>query len=227
MNTAGPFQFDTKSIPDYRQNRRNLFEQLPAELIVKCLSKAALMPQQVCEFFQISKLVSALASNNKIWKTLFLRKYPLQNSKLKLKSWMTLYQRRLKTEERMKLERRRHVIRKEYRGGHHFIENCDFEFECPLIFEDLFDKKIETNGEVLCNKCNKTVYEVKDKETLEKYVAMGRCVSMFTTPSLPRIRPTRMGGVIAMPHMTPQAAVPKPFDHLPKRSNPTPQSFRF
>jgi hypothetical protein len=38
-------------------------------------------------------------------------------------------------------------------------ENCDFEFECPLIFEDLFDKKIETNGEVLCNKCNKTVYE--------------------------------------------------------------------
>jgi hypothetical protein len=34
---------------------------------------------------------------------------------------MTLYQRRLETEERMIRERRRHVIRKEYRGGHHFI----------------------------------------------------------------------------------------------------------
>jgi hypothetical protein len=52
MNTAGPFQFDTKSIPDYRQNRRNLFEQLPAELIVKCLSFTT--PQQILKFTYVS-----------------------------------------------------------------------------------------------------------------------------------------------------------------------------
>jgi hypothetical protein len=110
MNTAGPFQFDTKSIPDYRQSRQNLFEQLPVELIVKCLSFTT--PQQILKFTYISKHFGSVASENAIWKRLFLRKWPLQNSNLKLKSWMKLFKRRLETEKRMIRERRMHVVRK-------------------------------------------------------------------------------------------------------------------
>eukprot|EP00029_Vermamoeba_vermiformis_P011690 TRINITY_DN649_c0_g3_i1.p1 TRINITY_DN649_c0_g3~~TRINITY_DN649_c0_g3_i1.p1 ORF type:complete len:498 (+),score=71.87 TRINITY_DN649_c0_g3_i1:308-1801(+) len=72
MNTTGPFEFDVASIPDYRTNRVNWFEQMPAELIVKCLSKAAQIPQQATNYFQISKMISSLAGNNAIWKPLFL-----------------------------------------------------------------------------------------------------------------------------------------------------------
>lgn len=43
-----------------------------------------------------------------------------------------------------------------------FSENCDFEFECPLIVEDLFSKEIDEKGNAHCDKCNKTVYKGKN-----------------------------------------------------------------
>jgi hypothetical protein len=190
MNTAGPFQFDTKSIPDYRQSRQSLFEQLPVELIVKCLSFTS--PQQVLKFFHISKWLSSVASDNAIWKRLFLLKWPLQNSNLKLKSWMTLYERRYEAEKRYEAEEAIHRVQKgptkfnaksrRYPNGVNFIENCRHEFDCPLTIEDL--NLCQQQSGLECQKCQKFVNQVNDEAAIEKYAAIGPYVKMKRDTSI-------------------------------------------
>lgn len=43
------------------------------------------------------------------------------------------------------------------RSSRNMVENCNFEFECPLLWETM--KPGQKEGERNCDKCKKTVYE--------------------------------------------------------------------
>jgi hypothetical protein len=94
VNMAGPFKFDLQSIPNYRNEKTDRMSTVPAEIVAGILSYAATKPIVALEMRYVNKAFSQIACENQIWKPLFLAKWPMQNSKLKLKSWLTLYKRR-------------------------------------------------------------------------------------------------------------------------------------
>jgi hypothetical protein len=128
-------------------------------------------PSLTLLFVQISKICRDSARCNEVWRPLFLKKWPLQNSKLKIKSWFKMYERRFKVERKITQAptSTQHFIGKKNpvailpksdsltRVSFPSSENCDLEFECPLIYESL--KKQNDSGTRHCSKCDKTVYE--------------------------------------------------------------------
>jgi hypothetical protein len=192
VNFEGPFKFDVTTIPNYRSNQSNRLEALPAEILSVCLANAATSCSVAAQLCQISKTLRDSARSNEVWRPLFLKKWPLQNSKLKIKSWLTMYQRRLKV----------HRSTTTVPHTQHFIENCDMEFECPLRYENL--KKIDASTRH-CAKCDKTVYEVSDEDKLREYAQLGRCVTYIekVEPVLARPVRTMMGSVRRPPEKVP------------------------
>lgn len=101
--------------------------------------------------FKVNKQFAKLALENDIWKDLYLLDFQNQNRNLKVKSWYTMYKRRLTA---LHGEKGKWVVRK------HGIENCAMEFECPLMWENLTTTG-DNNRTRACDKCHKTVYKGK------------------------------------------------------------------
>jgi len=72
----------------------------------------------------------------------------------------------------------------------HPIENCEFEFKCPYVSEEL-DTDLIACGEALCSRCEKTVYKVSDQQELEDHVSVGHCVAFV------RHRKVVMKGIVS------------------------------
>jgi hypothetical protein len=168
-NFKGPFMFDPTTIPNYRADTADRLDSIPKEVVVTCLCYAATSPGLALHLRQVSKKFAELSLHNYVWRDLFCARWPRQNPNLKMKSWFTLYKRRYAIDPKDGYEPVK------------LIENCDFDFLCPLKWENL---PLDNNeNERHCDKCNKTVYRVDDEETLRKYSAQGRCVSMFKLPN--------------------------------------------
>ena len=68
----------------------------------------------------------------------------------------------------------------------HPIVNCDFEFQCPLLMENL--QTIEGQPNLLyCDQCNRSVSIVSTAEDLEWETALGNCVSFVSPKENPTI----------------------------------------
>jgi hypothetical protein len=197
VNFTGPFKFDVNSIPNYRTDQSCRFGTAPLEVVAQILSYAAENPTQVCEWRTLSKKMNEAASHNAVWKDLYMGLFPHQNANLKIKSWFKFYKRRVIAASKTNSS--------PFGGSPMIIENCDFEFECPLIFEQLKQKDPTKYEERHCNKCNKTVYQVYGEHQLKEYMQMGRCVTLYQSSGLERNMP-RMGSMPA-----PRAPIPHPF----------------
>lgn len=170
VNMIGPFKFDVNSVPNYRNDKTDRLQTIPKEVIANILSYSTYPKFSstnhsfAVQLQLVSKRIKEAARDNEVWRHLFRRNWPTAYTDLKVKSWMSMYQARF------------HVARFDAYDSHP-IENCEFEFQCPIMWEEL----ITTNNEAerFCDKCQKTVYEVSDTETLDKYARMGRCVSLI------------------------------------------------
>jgi hypothetical protein len=100
---------------------------------------------------------------NEAWKTFFMRRWPLQNSNMRIKSWWTLFLRRCETvfnrpEEKL------------------MIENCGWAFKCPLVFSQLTGHTDSANRK-FCSQCQESVFLARTKAELEEHTKKGHCVS--------------------------------------------------
>jgi hypothetical protein len=168
INNNGPFLFDTSSFPNYRNDQTPYISQLPDEIVAACLNFAVRTPVETLEMRLVSKKFSKQALANQIWKSLFMQAWSLQNPNLKLRSWHNLFKSR-------KLSMR--ASQGPFAPASHPIENCEFEFQCPLMWENLLDRR-QNQNERFCDKCQKMVYSVEDEATLRDHVSKGRCVSL-------------------------------------------------
>ena len=68
----------------------------------------------------------------------------------------------------------------------HPIVNCDFEFQCPLLMENL--QTIEGIPNLLyCDQCDSSVSVVSTAEDLEWETALGNCVTFTSPEAIPTI----------------------------------------
>src|ERR1044071_6851142 len=65
---------------------------------------------------------------------------------------------------------------KKYEINKDRIVNCEFEYECPLKWED-FKKSADENIR-FCNSCQKNVYFVDTQTELNKLAGEGKCVAL-------------------------------------------------
>jgi hypothetical protein len=215
-NLTGPFKFNPSTIPNHRGDKQDRISKLPKEILVDVFTYAAVTPLQVAEMRRVSKRFSELAADNAVWRKLFLQRWPNQNKQLQLKSWVTLYKRRSAVEKPTKGE---------FEPIH--IENCNLEFTCPLLWENL--KNTSNHDERFCNKCQKTVYEVSDLDKLRQYSQLGRCVSLRYAPPPPPSPPLedmwhmQLGGPPPPMNWSPEPIPPLPpsFDSPPPPPPPT------
>jgi hypothetical protein len=166
-------------------------EELPLELLQVIINASVHRAHDISlRFARISKKLRNAADTNEVWRTLFLKRWPNQNRNLKLKSWRSLYK------ARVELRRKGRQLRP--------IENCEFQFQCPMVIERLAPVRVgpnEKGGEILadgfpefsayhtlnpykvhksfhCSKCDKEVYTVQTEEQLEQHTSLGHCVAV-------------------------------------------------
>ena len=176
VNLNGPFKFNPKTLPNYRFDKTDRISKLPSEILFECINKASDSCFVALNLRMTNKALNEMAKDNRIWKHLFLAKFPWQNPDLKLRSWMKLYERRnavLKENDsqntldakfigKLLIDSNMHN-KTSSSASFNFInfifrsENCEFEFECPITWPILTDGDEEPT-ERHCDKCNKTVY---------------------------------------------------------------------
>jgi len=151
------------------EDGRGLIETIPEELLRVVLGHAVKSREAVTTSISVvSKQFNRLSAENFLWKPFFLRKWPNQSKDLKLKSWRQFYLKRLES------------IKKSPSGGHP-IENCEFEFLCPMVVENM-KKTWAADGTVFCDQCQKKVHKVETKEELQKASELGQCIAFYVRP---------------------------------------------
>lgn len=78
---------------------------------------------------RVSKRFKELSEQNKIWKTLYFNRWPKQSAEIKVRYWQKFYARRHKAE----LSESQPSLT----TGQTAIENCGFEFKCPMAISDM------------------------------------------------------------------------------------------
>lgn len=199
VNFTGPFKFDLNSIPDYRSDRSCKIESLPQEILIKCFSQAAQSPAQVCEWRTVSKTIGPVIIDNLIWQSLYFVTYPQQNPDLKVKNWLNFFKRRYQA-----WKEKTTSLYEESAA----IENCNWEFLCPMLWEYLTEGMIPDQR--FCNKCQKYVHKVYNEEQLQAAATKGKCVAVFKTPEANEggYRPGRRMGSYAQ---LPPKRIPLPY----------------
>jgi hypothetical protein len=167
VNFTGPFKFDANSIPNYREKQNSYISDMPNDVFAIIAGLSVISVAQAFEIRTVSKKFAEVYLGNSVWKALYLKNYNTQNPDLKIKSWFKFFKRRANE-----------IITRE-----ESIENCGFEFECPLIWSNLQPSQ-NSPTERYCNKCEKTVYKVTDLETLRQYTEMGRCTVFANNTSM-------------------------------------------
>jgi len=80
----------------------------------------------------------------------------------------------------MKVAQRRILASKNSKSPENFIENCEWEFKCPLRYADLTE--IPREDYRFCETCKERVYYCNSIEDLALNISQNRCVSF--TPQL-------------------------------------------
>lgn len=155
-----------------KRNGLNYIEQLPTELLEAILTKAIISHSVVClTLSRVSKLWNDLANTEAVWRALFLKRWRNQNPTLQAKSWHKLY-------------KARHMAVSKPTFGESLIENCSFDFLCPMTWEQLEQQhnssSSSNNGdrERYCNVCKQNVYKVDTPGQLQQAIQLGRCASV-------------------------------------------------
>jgi len=177
----------TQTLSLYPKSTNNLLGELPPELLNRIILESSTSAHfNLLCLSLVSKTFNYASKSESIWRHLFYSKYPLQSTKLKLKNWRAFYQRRTK------------AIRDQLKKDTHPIENCEMEFECPMLWENLEKKPSEKSSLTqendqtrYCVKCNADVYMVYTKENLDKYTSLGRCVVFEPKKPTIQLRTTR------------------------------------
>ncbi|EFC40631.1 predicted protein [Naegleria gruberi] len=125
-----------------------------------------------------------------IWKPLVLFYFSNYSKTLNVKNWMHILRRRIihlqiHSPNSLPLSKSKTLYSPiDYKRE--FIENCEWEYECPLKIDSMSDS---LNGYRYCNVCKENVYEVHEEYQLKKHVEMGHCVILMEDRS--RIRTGR------------------------------------
>jgi hypothetical protein len=183
---ATPFAFDHLSLIPERDQQGKGIADLPPEIMLMIFSRTAERPTDMVLLGQVSKAWHQFSDDNNIWRKLFFARWTTQNKKLKIKAWGQFY-------------KRRHLAFKEYHKPNtkelHSIENCEWEFQCPLLWESLTPGVSDYGSEPsrMCQVCNERVYYVTDRKNLEKRMAQGQCVCLGLSIPVQRIKHRMMG----------------------------------
>ncbi len=62
------------------------------------------------------------------------------------------------------------------------IENCEFEFKCPMKWSAL-EKDFLREDIRHCDSCEKAVYRCETDDELNRHAEMGHCVAVESRPS--------------------------------------------
>jgi hypothetical protein len=178
---ATPFEWDpTSAISQSRRPQgitsdgRSTMDDVPHEILRIILFDTVEEPHDLTlRLSFVSKRFNEIANDNEIWKKMFLKTWADQNPNLKLKSWKNLY-------------KARKELMKKSESAIHPIENCSFEFKCPIALENIeaagdgvcFDYG-QLPSTIHCSNCNQDVYTVTHKSQMDQYVSLGRCVSIY------------------------------------------------
>jgi len=180
-----PYVFDiTCRFAQIRQNKATRYKpgqrvhitDLPKELLLEILAYVN-EPRTIVGMGGLRKDWVSLLQDNALWRYLFLEKWPHQKADLNIQSWFKFYKSRIE-----------HATK--YGPDSHPIENCEFQFKCPLLWEDLVPA-IE-DGSRFCDKCVRHVKWVSSQEELDEAARQGQCVA-FGAPQLLEPKQVWMG----------------------------------
>ena len=147
---------------------------LPADIVRDCIvplcfstPKEAVQVSLVCKAFR-----DAVEEHcNDAWRDVFLSLWPMQNSKLKMRSWRTMLKRRI-------LAFGQH----RWTGEEDQIEGCPVVFRCPLRWSELDPSDMDgyvLDNEKTCSECGRSVVRVESAKDLRELASKDRCVAYF------------------------------------------------
>lgn len=156
---------------------------LPNEILETIIRYSATFPAQAAlNLTRVNRKWRTIADSNNVWRPLFLKRWDTQNPELKAKSWKKLYRNRQKLSPGTSTGPT--FASASSPSSPPFIDNCAFDFGCPMKWESLtVDDKLGPN-ERRCNHCKSSVYKVSTKAELMRHVALGRCVTLNTEVDL-------------------------------------------
>lgn len=179
-NLTGPFLWLGKEYKFPKpSDEEGLIATLPVEILQVILRRSANFPAAAAlSLAQVCNSWRDIADSNDIWKRFYLKKWQSQNPSLNARNWKKLYRNRHRLDESA-------TTGPAYAEGTegravHAIENCGFDFGCPMRWDDLPRNESDSlNYKVRhCNHCKMDVHLVETKAEVTKMVALGRCVSL-------------------------------------------------
>ncbi|KAL6078307.1 C2H2-type domain-containing protein [Balamuthia mandrillaris] len=199
FDVGGMFRTAANCPDIYSPGQSTHLTDIPAEVLLRIFDGAISTPKEAVSIGLVCKAFQGLVVDNSIWQRLFLQRWPQQNPNLKMRSWFKFFMLR---EEALKQYGHRETLYAS--GGAHPIENCDWEFQCPLVWEQLkpdysvprdsFDMEVKR----LCGACKEHVHYVTNQSELEEHVGQGHCVCIdFTQRKHPEPR-RKMGKMVAV-----------------------------
>ncbi|EFC42305.1 predicted protein [Naegleria gruberi] len=122
-----------------------------------------------------------------VWKPMVLFYFPSYQESLNIKNWMHVLRRRVthlmkKCPTALPLTKQMSTDAFKVdmpTKDRRFIENCEWEYECPLKTTDL---KEASTGVRYCHVCKEKVYEVFTKEDFKSHISQDHCVMVTTAP---------------------------------------------
>jgi hypothetical protein len=106
------------------------------------------------------------------------------------------------------------------------IINCEFEFKCPLSWENL--QKLENNDVRFCSSCEKNVYFAQSQNELDKLANEGKCVAFNPHPQPDVLEEIpRMMGMVVPPEMPPPPPVLMGMPVTPKKEEKKKSRWKF
>jgi len=100
--------------------------------------------------------------SNLLWSRLAKQRWLALNEHMTIKNWFALFKRRVtKLKQNVQLSKST-------------IENCDFEYECPIAFDEL--KETDKPNERYCNVCKHNVYMVYNQLQVDWHTENNHCI---------------------------------------------------
>eukprot|EP01122_Echinamoeba_exundans_P015518 TRINITY_DN7394_c0_g1_i1.p1 TRINITY_DN7394_c0_g1~~TRINITY_DN7394_c0_g1_i1.p1 ORF type:complete len:380 (+),score=42.44 TRINITY_DN7394_c0_g1_i1:80-1141(+) len=195
MSVDGPaslsFNFDGAKVPfvaaasvaalSTSTHTNNYIDALPKELLQQILRQAATTAAPAALAWpRVSKTWAEVSSHNDIWRSIYMNSWPNQNPRLKVKDWKKFFVRRHQRSATKLSDTSKEVPTQYWQ-----IENCTFEFECPLLWQNLAaNPDPAKRRERHCDRCNQTVVLVDSVRELKQAVELGKCVALNNTRRL-------------------------------------------
>lgn len=151
-----------------REETTNKKNKKNKEKIMKKKTKKS-EPHAVVRLSYVCRAWRDLSRSNDVWKVLSQKRWKTVRIKAKVRNWMKFYSRRYLIEKGMAPLKA------------HEISNCnslEFEFECPMVLEELRSSRLQKQSERFCEKCKETVYVCSNEEEVIRHVAQQHCIAV-------------------------------------------------